>query len=70
MAGCKSKMLIRLPIRRVEYKKNRVECQGGERHFRALERLKTPIGSGGMICLAEHNLPITSSTQSIPIGAL
>jgi hypothetical protein len=54
----------------LEFKKTASPTKEDVRHFRALERLKTPIGFGGIICLAEQNLPITSSTQSIPIKTL
>ena len=49
---------------------NGLRDSGDVRHFRALEKLKMPIGSGGVICLAEQNLPLTPSTQSIPVTAL
>ena len=49
---------------------NGLRDSGDVRHFRALEKLKMPIGSGSVICLAEQNLPLTPSTQSIPVTAL
>lgn len=54
----------------VEFKKSASPTKEDVRHFRALERLKMPIGPGGVICLREQNLPLTSSTQSIPLSAL
>ncbi len=54
----------------LEFKKSASPSKGDVRHFRALEKLKMDIGSGGVICLAEEILPLTSSTQSIPITAL
>ena len=54
----------------LEFKKTASPAKEDVRHFRALEKLKMPIGSGGVICLAEQNLPITPSTQSIPVTAL
>jgi predicted AAA+ superfamily ATPase len=54
----------------LEFKKTASPTKEDVRHFRALEKLKMPIGSGGVICLAEQNLPITPSTQSIPVTAL
>jgi len=54
----------------LEFKKTASPTREDVRHFRALEKLKMPISSGGIICLAEQNLPITPSTQSIPVAAL
>jgi predicted AAA+ superfamily ATPase len=54
----------------LEFKKTASPTKEDVRHFRTLEKLKLPIGSGGVICLAEQNLPITPSTQSIPVAAL
>jgi len=54
----------------LEFKKTASPTKEDVRHFRALERLKMPIGPGGVICLAEQNLPLTPSTQSIPVTAL
>ncbi len=54
----------------LEFKKTASPTKEDVRHFRALEKLKMPIGSGGVICLARQNLPITPSTQSIPVAAL
>ena len=54
----------------LEFKKTASPTKEDVRHFRALEKLKMSIGSGGVICLAEQNLPITPSTQSIPVAAL
>jgi uncharacterized protein len=54
----------------LEFKKTASPTREDVRHFRALEKLKMPIGTGGVICMAEQNLPITASTQSIPVGFL
>jgi len=54
----------------LEFKKSASPAKEDVRHFRALERLKMPIGSGGIICLAEQSLPLTPSAQSIPLRAL
>jgi len=40
------------------------------RHFQSLEKLKLPIGPGGLICLAGQSLPLSQSAQSIPLTAL
>jgi uncharacterized protein len=54
----------------LEFKKTASPTKGDIRHFRALDRLKLPIGSGGIVCLAEQSLPITTTVQSIPVFAL
>lgn len=38
--------------------------------FTVLEKLGMPVGSGGVICLAQQSLPLTESAFSIPVGAL
>jgi predicted AAA+ superfamily ATPase len=38
--------------------------------FKTLERLKRPIGTGAVLCLAPTHLPITSDVSTIPIGYL
>lgn len=40
------------------------------RHFQALAKFNLPIGPGGVICLAEHSLPLTTTTISIPVSAI
>ena len=40
------------------------------RHYRVLDKLNTPIGSGGVICLAEQSLPLTQTTRSIPVDTI
>jgi predicted AAA+ superfamily ATPase len=37
-------------------------------HFQLLEKLKMPIGLGGVICLTTQALPLTEKTWSIPVG--
>ena len=54
----------------LEFKKTASPRREGVRHFQTLERLKMPIGSGGIVCLAEQSLPITTTVQSIPLFAL
>jgi predicted AAA+ superfamily ATPase len=54
----------------LEFKKTASPGKGDVRHFQALEKLKLPIGPGGVICLAEQLLPLTPSTLSIPIAAI
>ena len=54
----------------LEFKKTASPGKADVRHFQALEKLKIPVGPGGVICLAEHFLPLTSSVQAIPVSAL
>jgi hypothetical protein len=54
----------------LEFKKTASPGQTDVRHFQALEKLKLPIGPGGVICLADQSLPLTPSTQSIPLAVL
>jgi predicted AAA+ superfamily ATPase len=54
----------------LEIKKTAAPSREDVRHFGALERLGLPIGSGGVICLAEQSLPLTASAQSIPAWAI
>ncbi len=54
----------------LEFKKSASPGTNDVRHFHTLERLKMPIGPGGVICLAEQSLPLSSSTISIPVAAI
>jgi predicted AAA+ superfamily ATPase len=54
----------------LEFKKTASPGTNDVRHFHTLERLKMPIGPGGVICLAEQSLPLSSSTLSIPVAAI
>jgi predicted AAA+ superfamily ATPase len=54
----------------VEIKKTASPGKNDVRHFQTLEKLKLPIGPGGLICLAGQSLPLTPSVQSIPVTAL
>lgn len=54
----------------LEVKKTASPGKGDVRHFQALEKLKLPIGPGGVICLTEQPLPLTPSTWSIPVAAI
>ena len=51
----------------LELKKTASPSRDDVRHFGALEGLGLPVGPGGVICLAEQALPLTPSTQSIPV---
>jgi predicted AAA+ superfamily ATPase len=54
----------------LEIKKSASPDSKDVRHFQVLEKLKMPIGPGGVICLADQSLPLTPSVQSIPVAAL
>ncbi|MBW2099298.1 MAG: DUF4143 domain-containing protein, partial [Deltaproteobacteria bacterium] len=54
----------------LEFKKTASPKKKYIRHFSVLEKLKMPIGDGGVICLSEHSLPLTENTSSIPVAAL
>jgi uncharacterized protein len=54
----------------LEFKKTASPGTNDMRHFQTLEKLKMPIGPGGVICLAEQSLPLSSSTLSIPVAAI
>jgi hypothetical protein len=43
----------------LEIKKTDSPGREDVRHFGTLERLQTPVGPGGVICLAEQSLPLT-----------
>jgi len=54
----------------LEFKKTASPDRNAVRHFQALERLKMPMGQGGVVCLATQTLPLTEKAISIPVGAL
>lgn len=54
----------------LEFKKTASPNKDDVRHFQTLKKLGMPIGPGGVICLAEQSLPLTPSTQSIPVAAI
>ncbi|MFZ1983782.1 MAG: ATP-binding protein [Desulfatitalea sp.] len=54
----------------LEFKKSASPDKTAVRHFQVLQKLKMPIGPGGVICLSPHYLPITATTHSIPVSAL
>jgi predicted AAA+ superfamily ATPase len=54
----------------LEFKKTASPKKEDVRHFSVLEKLKMPIGYGGVICLSEHSLPLTGNTSSIPVAVL
>lgn len=54
----------------LEFKKTASPGKNDTRHFQVLEKLKLPVGPGGVICLTEQFLPLTASANSIPVSAL
>ena len=54
----------------LEFKKTASPARDDVRHFQVLEKRKMPVGPGGIICLAEHSLPLTSTAQCIPVASL
>jgi predicted AAA+ superfamily ATPase len=54
----------------LEFKKTASPDKGAVRHFQVLEKLKMPIGPGGVICLAAQSLPLTNKAWSIPVGLI
>lgn len=54
----------------LEIKKSASPGRDDTRHFSALARLGLPVGAGGVICLAEQALPLTTPAWSIPAWSL
>ncbi|MCG2811131.1 MAG: ATP-binding protein [Candidatus Aminicenantes bacterium] len=54
----------------LEFKKTALPTQNDVRHFKTLTRLKTPVGPGGVICLAPAALPLGNSIFIIPVSAI
>jgi len=54
----------------LEFKKTAAPKKDAIRRFKVLDKLNMPIGPGGVICLAEMSLPLTSRVQCIPVAAL
>ncbi len=54
----------------LEFKKTASPSKDTVRHFQALEKLKMPIGPGGVVCLTSQPLPLTANTTSIPVSAI
>jgi predicted AAA+ superfamily ATPase len=51
----------------LEIKKTTSPTPADVRAFAAIEKLGLPVGPGGVICLTQRSLPITSTATSIPI---
>ncbi len=54
----------------LEIKKSATPSREDVRRFQALDRLRLPIGPGGVICLIEDLLPLATGAQAIPVAAL
>jgi predicted AAA+ superfamily ATPase len=54
----------------LEFKKTVSPDRNDVRHFQALEKLKMPVGLGGVICRATKGGPLTKNTWSIPVSWL
>jgi predicted AAA+ superfamily ATPase len=54
----------------LEFKKTASPKRRDVRHFAVLNKLNQPVGSGGVICLAESSLPLADNIVVIPVGAL
>lgn len=54
----------------LEFKKTASPGADAVRHFQALDKLNMPVGPGGVVCLANQSLPLTSNTMSIPVSAI
>jgi uncharacterized protein len=54
----------------LEIKKTGSPSKRDVRQFAALKKAGLPVGPGGLICLAEQDLPLTESVHCIPAGAL
>ena len=57
-------------IHPIEIKKTASPNRSDIKTFDSIERLKRPLGSGGLICLSESMLPFTSTIQTIPVNAI
>ena len=54
----------------LEVKRSASPARDWVQAFSALGRLGMPVGEGGVICLYPQLLPLTESTQAIPVGLL
>ena len=54
----------------LEIKKTSSPSKRDLRHFQVLETLKVSVGPGGVICLVDQPLPLTTTAQSIPAWSI
>ena len=54
----------------IEIKKSASPDANAAKQFQMLDKLKIPLGHGGIICLIPQLLPLTSSSSAIPAGMI
>jgi hypothetical protein len=54
----------------IEIKRTASPNRGDIKHFPVIEKLGLKIGAGGVICLTEQSLPLSDTTNVIPVQAL
>ncbi|MFN8444371.1 MAG: ATP-binding protein [Caldilineaceae bacterium] len=54
----------------LEIKKSASPDKNDVRHFQILSQFDMEIGPGGVICLAQQSLPLTTTAQSIPVWTI
>lgn len=54
----------------VEIKKATAPTKRDIRHFRALEKLETPVGPGAILCLTATPMPLTETVWSLPVSQI
>ena len=52
----------------MEFKKTASPNVAAARHFKSLGKLGAPVGPGGVICLVNQPLPLTTTAWSVPVG--
>lgn len=56
-------------IHPVEFKKTASPKKDAAANFRLLEKLKTPIGCGAVVCLCGTTLPLAENVEAIPASS-
>ena len=54
----------------LEFKKTSSPDINAARYFKALDKLKTPIGPGGVVCIIPEPLPLGQGVTAIPAGMI
>lgn len=54
----------------IEIKKSASPSKESIRHFKVLQNLKQPIGTGAVVSLAPMQLPITETVEAVPVGMI
>jgi hypothetical protein len=57
-------------IHPLEFKKTASPGRSDVQHFGLLDKLKMPVGHGGIICLTNESLPLTAGVHSIPVSSI